>query len=109
MREFAARALGEMGPEANTAIQAITESLQDNEMSVREAAAQALGSIGSEAKTAIPDLNELLWDKNNYVQVAAKKALGKIWRRKSNVSFVLSQSFFGRAKSSHLKISLPGP
>jgi HEAT repeat protein len=65
-----------MGPEAKTAVPALTELLKDDDEWVRRAAAWALGKIGPEAKTATPALTELLRDK--WVRQTAASTLGNI-------------------------------
>ena len=62
VRLSAALALGEIGPEAKTAVPALTELLKDKDSNVQWAAARALGKIGPEAKMATPALTELLKD-----------------------------------------------
>ena len=80
VRQAAAKALGKIGPEAKTAIPALTELLKDKE--VRLDVAEALGKIGPEAKTAVPALTELLKDEKQQVQDAATEALKKIREEK---------------------------
>lgn len=70
--------LGEIGPNAKTAVPALTESLKDKECYVRSDAALALREIGPEARTAIPALTELLNDKDQWVQLAAAEGVAKI-------------------------------
>lgn len=78
VRANAAEALGSIGPEAEAAIPALLESLQDWQAEVRKAAADALGNIGPTAKEAVPDLTRLLRDKESGVRGFAARALGKI-------------------------------
>ena len=54
VRLAAAWALGKIGPDAKTAVPALTKLLKDKRSDVRRAAAFSLGEIGPEAKTAIP-------------------------------------------------------
>lgn len=60
VRRQAARALGQMGPEAEPAVPELTQALSDKEATVRLAAAQALGRIGPAAAPAIPALVDAL-------------------------------------------------
>ncbi len=76
VRMFAAVAIGNIGPDAKTAIPALTELFKDKDNVVRCLAAQAVGSIGSEAKAAIPSLMGLL--KDEYARGHAAWALGNI-------------------------------
>jgi HEAT repeat protein len=48
VRRDAARALGSIGPDATSAIPALTRALQDKDMRVRSAAAKALKEIESQ-------------------------------------------------------------
>lgn len=58
-RADAARALGEMGPDAAEAVPALIELLADDENSVVTAATEALGDIGPAAREALPALRAL--------------------------------------------------
>ncbi len=62
VRRQAARALGQMGPEAEPAVAELTKALEDAAPEVREAAVQALGKIGPAAAPAIPALIKALED-----------------------------------------------
>jgi len=69
VRSGAARALGDIGPEAAPAAPALVEALGDNDDSARVDAAEALLKIGQEYDKAVPVLvagvgNEILWDKS---------------------------------------------
>ncbi len=78
LRRAAAKELGEAGPDAKTAITALTTALGDKDLFVRRFAAQALGEIGPEAKSAVKPLSEALKDPKKEVAQAAATALGKI-------------------------------
>ncbi len=78
VREAAADALGEMGPEAKDAVPALIQTLGDGDEHVRRAAADALGEMGPEAKEAVPALLQALEDAEWSVREAAAVALGKI-------------------------------
>lgn len=78
MRTSAAQALGQIGPEAKTAVPALAELLKDAESYVRSTAAGALGQIGPEAKGAVSGLIELLKDTESWVRSNALDTLGKI-------------------------------
>ncbi len=62
VRRQAARALGQMGPDAEPAVQELTQALSDADAPVRQAAVLALGKIGPAAAPAIPALIEALDD-----------------------------------------------
>ncbi len=57
LRNKAAEALGQIGPEARAAVPALIQTLKDPE--VRAAAITALGAMGPAAKEALPALQEL--------------------------------------------------
>jgi len=78
VRESAAEALGEIGPDAKEAIPTLIDLLQDREAYVRKSAANALGEIGPHAKEAVPALIIALGDEDSWVRVYAAEALGKI-------------------------------
>jgi HEAT repeat protein len=77
-RAAAAAVLGQMGPNAKTAINIMVESLKDPEPAVRAAVAEGLGRIGDEAKGSIPKLVLLLKDADAGPRLAAAFALGRI-------------------------------
>src|SRR5437016_6299536 len=74
----AARALGQMGPQAREALPALLQALQDREPLVRDAAADAIGCIGPDTPDAMLALMQALTDTNSFVQATAAKALKKI-------------------------------
>ena len=78
VRESAAEALGEIGPDAKDAIPTLIDLLQDREVYVRKSAANALGEIGLHAKEAVPALITALGDEDSWVRVYTAEALGKI-------------------------------
>ena len=80
MREKTAEALGEIGPEAASAVPALIEALRDPKAGVREKTAEALGEIGPEAASAVPALIEALKDREARVRknAAWTLAFGKI-------------------------------
>jgi HEAT repeat protein len=75
----AARVLGDMGPKAQPAVQALTQALKDPENFVRFNVARALGSIGSGANSAIPALIEAL-DENNLAPLTRSVDFGGDWQ-----------------------------
>jgi len=77
VREAAAEALGEVGPEEGT-VPALAQALEDEDEDVREAAAKALEAIGPEAVEAVPALIQALKDGSSLVRCAAARALGAI-------------------------------
>jgi hypothetical protein len=79
VRATAARALGEMGPAANSSTPALVGALSDREWPVRFHAATALGDIGTLAKDALPGLRQVATtDQKLEVRQAAEQALRRI-------------------------------
>jgi len=78
VRQTAALALGNIGPEARAAIPALTNALNDPAWSVRRQAAIALGQIGPDAAPALPSLERLAKDKDKQVARAAIDAISRI-------------------------------
>jgi HEAT repeat protein len=74
-RRNAALALGRIGPEARTAVQALARALKDKDQDVRQEAAASLGHMGPEGKAAVPVLVELLNDEHKAVRKQAAGAL----------------------------------
>ena len=74
-RQAAADALGEIGPDAKGAIDALVERLKDEAWPVRKAASLALGKIGPES---IPILMTVLEDEDENVRKLAIEALGGV-------------------------------
>jgi len=74
VREAAADALAEMGPQAVDAVPALIQALRNEEedSDLRQAASDALGAIGSEA---VPVLVQALADEDERVRWAAARAL----------------------------------
>ena len=77
VREAAARALGEFGPDAKTAVPALVERLKDDR-NVRWRTVLTLGKIGPAAIAAFQPLIETLKDQDRNVRWAAAEALEKI-------------------------------
>ncbi len=75
VRMHAVAALGQMGPEARSAVPALTEALADRDESIRQWAAYALGQIGPAARAALPALREALGDANTFARLKAAEAL----------------------------------
>src|SRR5207247_7435462 len=75
----AAQVLGDMGPKAQPAVQALTQALNDPENFVRFNVARALGSIGSGANSAIPALIEAM-DENNLARPTRSVDFGGDWQ-----------------------------
>jgi len=80
VRGNAARALGEMSPEAAQAIPALIEMVARERYMTRLYAIEALGKLGERATPAIPVLTEAMWDRSEApcVRAGAGQALGKI-------------------------------
>jgi HEAT repeat protein len=78
LRRSAAKALGEAGSEAKTAVAALSAALKDKDLFVRRFSAQSLGELGPDARDAVPALRKAVDDPKKEVQEAAVGALGKI-------------------------------
>ena len=80
VRGNAARALGIIGPEAETAIPDLTRMVTDKDAGYRDrlGACYAFGKIGPAAKAAIPAITEMLKDRYTPVREAAAESLGEI-------------------------------
>ncbi len=74
-RYLAAKALGQIGDEAESSIPALLTAMRDNDMFLRAGITGALINIGY---PAVPGLTKALFDRNKAVKRAAAKALGKI-------------------------------
>ncbi len=74
-RFLAAKALGKIGDEAESAVPTLLEALRANDMFLRMAITGALINIGY---PAVPGLVKALFDKKKAVRRASAKALGKI-------------------------------
>src|SRR5262249_12925686 len=75
VREAAALALGEMGPDARGAVGALAVALKDRQPGVVKAAAGALRRMGREAHDAQPELQRLLADKKADLEARTDAAL----------------------------------
>jgi len=75
-RLWSAYTLGQIGPVAEAAVEALNVSLADTDPALRAAAAQALGKIA--AATAVDCLIKALDDENDQVRQNAVVALGQI-------------------------------
>lgn len=72
-------ALGQLGPEAEIAVPALTNALSDNVSDVRTAAAYALRDIGPVAASAVPELVKMMQTDVAWgARAAAADALGRI-------------------------------
>ena len=79
VRQNAAAALAQLGPEARDAVPALTSALRDPEWAVRRQAALTLGKIGPEARSALPALTKLgQGDPHGLVRSAAREALKQL-------------------------------
>lgn len=74
-RYLAAKALGQIGDEAEASVPALLLAMRDNDMFLRAGITGALINIGY---PAVPGLTKALFDHNKAVKRAAAKALGKI-------------------------------
>ncbi|GAB6166664.1 hypothetical protein JCM19992_26640 [Thermostilla marina] len=75
LRRAAAYALGDYGPEAAPAVEALAEALDDEDPSVRSEILFALGAIGPHAEAALPAVRKALKDRDMNVRYAACYAL----------------------------------
>jgi len=78
VRVSAARALGQVGPDAAGAVLALSAALRDGDPRVRFDAAVALGRVGLAAAAAAPALARALGDAAGEVRVGAAMGLGGI-------------------------------
>lgn len=74
-RYLAAKALGQIGDEAEAALPALLAALRDDDMFLRAAITGAMIRIGP---PAVPGLTRALFDPSSAVKRAACKALGRI-------------------------------
>jgi HEAT repeat protein len=81
VRQCAAEALNQIGPQPKTPVPALIDSLRDDLAVVRQGAAHALGEMGPEAKSASAALIASLRDQDLSVRLLAAQALWKIDRR----------------------------
>ena len=86
-RYLAAKALGEIGDEAEAAVPTLLSALRDNDMFLRAGIAGALIKIGY---PAVPGLTKALFDPNRAVRRAACKALGKIGSERAVPALIYS-------------------
>jgi HEAT repeat protein len=81
VRTQAAHALLEVGPEPDSQVAGLIDSLHNELEILRFHAATALGNLGQNARAAVPDLiHSALWDLDPAVRVEAAMALWKIDR-----------------------------
>jgi HEAT repeat protein len=81
VRTYAAHALLQVGPEPDTEVAGLIDSLQNELEVLRFHAAIALGNLGGDARPALPVLiHTALWDEDPAVRVEAAVALWKIDR-----------------------------
>jgi HEAT repeat protein len=78
VRAWAARLLGRIGPEADTALPHLVQAVQDRAVQVRSSAAFAIGLLGDGAKSAVPALEKALHDPARWARNAAHMALRSI-------------------------------
>ena len=82
VRAHAAHALLQVGPEPDSAVAGLIDSLKNELEVLRFHAAIALGNLGGDARPAVPALIPIaLWDPDAAVRVAAAVALWKIDRK----------------------------
>lgn len=79
-RFLAAKALGRIGDEAESAVPVLLKALRDDDIFLRMAITGTLISIGH---PAVPGLVKALFDNNKAVRRASAKALGKIGSKRA--------------------------
>jgi len=94
VRRISARALGNTGVAA--AVWPLIEALQDNDRNVRSISAQMLGEIGSNAKEAIPALTKALRDKYYSTRWRATRSL---WLIRTGAKKAQKTSIFPHGES----------
>ena len=80
MRKSAARALGNLGEHAASAVPALTKYLEHHLFYVRSSAADALGNLGEHAASAVPGMTKCL--------EVSRRTLpcGTVWNETANFS-----------------------
>ncbi|MHC5038055.1 MAG: HEAT repeat domain-containing protein [Planctomycetota bacterium] len=78
VRRAAAIALGEIRPEGEGIVKALTRALRDMDALVRRGAAEAIGEYGRSGRIAVPALTGALEDPIEDVRRAASEALKKV-------------------------------
>jgi HEAT repeat protein len=78
LRTAAATTLGDIGPDAKTAVKALHALLSEKDAGLKQAAIVTLGKIGPDSREAIPDLLEILSEKDKVLKVAAIEAVSRI-------------------------------
>lgn len=78
IRGEAAKALGELGPEAEAAVSSLVEYLASDDQRERRNAAVALGKIGKDSQIVISGLVSLLEDNSKSVRKEAVQALARL-------------------------------
>jgi ribosomal protein S20 len=82
VRKAAAKAIGQIAPDADKAVPALMDALKDTSKDVRMSAALALAAFGAEARPALPALRELAQEKDKRLSKAAKMAIKSISGKK---------------------------
>jgi HEAT repeat protein len=78
VRRSVVETLGELGPEARTALPQLNAALQDRNVEVRRAAADSLARLGPDARGSVGALTDALKDPDAEVRVRAAQALWKV-------------------------------
>ncbi len=78
VRRVAAAALGEIGPEAGSAVEALSRCVKDTDEVVRRHAVVALGEVASDASVAVPALIQALHDASGLVRRCAAAAIREL-------------------------------
>lgn len=102
-REAAIELLGRMGPNAQAAVPALTEALENKRTPHRREVTEALGLIGPDARAAVPALKSALEDQDAWVRLNAAIALARIERQ--DESHVVAISRFLKDQDASIRAS----
>jgi len=78
VRDYAALALGDCGPDATAALPRLTEALRDDAPEVRRSAAVSVGRIDRRPEITVPVLSRMLTDKEVLVRCRVANLLGEL-------------------------------
>jgi HEAT repeat protein len=82
VRKAAAKAIGQITPDAEKAVPTLMDALKDQSTDVRMASALALAAFGADARDALPALRELAQEKDKKLSKAARMAIKSITGKK---------------------------
>jgi hypothetical protein len=104
VRERIIRALGELGPEAESALPALVQSVEKDPSRVAIAAVATLGELGPAARNAIPLLLDTLKAGSPEMQMAAAGALGRMGEAGADAAPVLLEWTSGEGIPHELRV-----